>query len=92
MKKRVGIEGMIDEPVYLFDSDVLESEVAACRIGCKGYNLAFSVKTNNHPSVIGKLVNLGLAPEVVSEWEFDLLQSLNYEGIVIVNVVELGTV
>ena len=85
MNRRGGIVKMTDEPVYLFDSKVLEEDVKSCGVGCKGYKLAFSVKTNNHPSVIQLLVQLGLTPEVVSEWEFELLQSLNYNGVVIVN-------
>lgn len=63
-------------PRFLFDSESLIKAVAELQRDLPSYKLAFSVKTNSHPAVIRLFHQLGLQPEVVSEYEYEYVSEV----------------
>ncbi len=63
-------------PRYIFNSEKLVNNVVSLKCMLPSYKFAFSVKTNSHPSVVQCLSELGLRPEVVSNYEYEYVSEV----------------
>ncbi len=78
------IDRDIKTPYFFFDKNVLKSDYEKLKSAIAKYwnntKVAYSVKTNNYPPLLTYIKNLGMDAEVVSEDEYNLLKTCNYDA------------
>lgn len=67
-------------PLFVYDLDVVSARVAALRAALPpGAELAYAVKANPNPTLLGHLAGLGLGADVASAGELDLVTRAGFD-------------
>ncbi len=68
-------------PIFVYDLDVVSARVAALRAALPpGAELAFAVKSNPNPALLGHLAGLGLGADVASLGELDAVIRAGFDA------------
>lgn len=77
------------ERFFVYNPSIVEQRIRAFRNAFeknfRSFELAYSVKTNYFPCVLDTVISQGVTPEIVSQFELQMLRFISYDGAYILN-------